>query len=147
MKWYSNQKILDKIAPSVAELRIIKLLNEIKIEYFREVCFEGLISSKGFPLRFDFYIPRQNLLIEYDGYHHDSKIVTEIDLIKNDFALKNRIVLKRFNKSSWKDLEIRIWQLVHNGRKRSIVKVEKKKKKIKYKRNGMSYKDAKARMR
>jgi very-short-patch-repair endonuclease len=32
--------------------------------------FEGLVGNGGKPLRYDFFIPKLNLLIEVDGIHH-----------------------------------------------------------------------------
>ena len=39
-------------------------------DFFREKSFDGLRSAKGYPLRFDFWIPSRNLLIELDGRQH-----------------------------------------------------------------------------
>ncbi len=147
IKFWENKKVIAEIPPFPAELRIIKLLNDTKIEYFREVSFERLLSKKGFPLRFDFYFPKQNLLIEYDGYFHDNKNVTENDLIKNQFAIDNKIVLKRFDRSSWNDLEFQVWELIKDNKKHELRiskngklnnKPRSKKKKTKYvKLNGV----------
>lgn len=38
--------------------------------YFKEKKFENLFQKKGFCLRYDFYIPSKNLLVEYNGIQH-----------------------------------------------------------------------------
>lgn len=115
MKWWVDKEILARIYPSVAERRIIKILDEIGVQYFREVSFEGLVSEKGYPLRFDFYLPRRNLLIEYDGASHREAAAKPNDHRKNAFARKNKITLRRLNKRNWKNLDQRIKAIVLNS--------------------------------
>jgi very-short-patch-repair endonuclease len=57
---------------SKGEILIVKALKELKIEnYVCEKTFDGLINPEtGKKLRFDFYLPDSNLLIEYDGECH-----------------------------------------------------------------------------
>ena len=53
---------------STGEKEVAALLDEYKIRYAREQKFEGC-THRG-PLRFDFYLPDHNLLIEYQGELH-----------------------------------------------------------------------------
>ena len=56
---------------SKGELNICNVLDSLKIEYETPKKFRGLKSFKtGYPLRYDFYLPRYKLLIEYQGIQH-----------------------------------------------------------------------------
>ena len=89
---------------SKGEKYIGNLLQSMNIEYEIEKTFDDLLYKN--PLRFDFYIPSQNLLIEYDGEHHflpinhfDGKRGHELtkkrDKIKDEYAKKHNIRLLR----------------------------------------------------
>ena len=91
---------------SKGELAIIKILEELKIDYINEYSFKDLkkeCSSK--PLRFDFYLPKYNTCIEFDGRHHFEKIegrekleeTLHRDNLKNDYCKINNIKLLRLN--------------------------------------------------
>ena len=100
--------------PSFAEEMLITRFRSEKVFYVREVSFDGLVNPKtGQPLRYDFYLPQFNLIIEFDGRQfHMSKEVRERDRIKTKFAEDNRIKLYRisginnigvfFNSDYWK---------------------------------------------
>lgn len=66
-----------------------------------EVCFDGCVSPKGYPLRFDFYIRALGLLVEADGSQHKhghpwhSEYHSECDRIKDKFAATNGFGLVR----------------------------------------------------
>jgi len=95
-------------------LKLINLLEEMNIQYFTEYSFPTCLSIKNNPLKFDFYLPEQDLLIEYDGeqhfedkgmfgdkYHEQKfKLQQEYDKIKNDWCLKNN---KKLIRISYKD--------------------------------------------
>jgi hypothetical protein len=53
---------------SKGEQKIASILKSMKIKYCTEKTFEDLKDK--ILLRFDFYLPEYNLLIEYDGHHH-----------------------------------------------------------------------------
>jgi len=88
---------------STGEAAVIKMLNWSGIE--REKTFDGILSEKGFPLRFDFYIHglNGNFLIEIDGRQHDGKTrksgfgdgTRQRDVIKNAYCLEHNITLYR----------------------------------------------------
>lgn len=89
---------------STNEKLIAEYLTNQNILFFREKIFNGLFgkTNKG-PLRYDFYLPTYNLLIEYDGEHHyqpirgeHNLIQTQInDLKKDEYARVNGIDLLR----------------------------------------------------
>ena len=89
---------------SKGELIIKKYLDKNNIKYIREKIFELCKNKKYLP--FDFYLPEQNLLIEYDGLQHFKSINywggdagfnlrQNNDNIKNNFAKNNNIGLLR----------------------------------------------------
>lgn len=103
-----NNHLKNRGCPICKESRRERLISNIlkseHILFKREKTFEDLyISRKQWKLRFDFYIPHLNLLIEYDGKHHfvedcfikDLKEVQHRDSIKNEYCLKNNIPLLR----------------------------------------------------
>ncbi|MCF7910866.1 hypothetical protein K9L16_04295 [Candidatus Pacearchaeota archaeon] len=99
---------------SKGENEIIIFLNETKILFEKEKSFEQCLSLKGNKLRFDFWLPDYNTLIEFDGLHHYKPVNkyrraqkthknTKInDEIKNLFCKENNINLIRI---SYKDIE------------------------------------------
>lgn len=89
----------NKIKASPTESIIGKGLVARKIKFAREVMFDGLINPKtGFKLRYDFYLPDKNMVVEYDGKKfHEDEDVRERDLIKNRFAKDNGIKLVRLS--------------------------------------------------
>jgi len=85
--------------PSVMESLICRKLKRCGVEFYREVYFEGLINPETkCKLRYDFYIPNLDLLIEYDGigWHNSKKVICR-DNIKNKFAATNNIKLVRIS--------------------------------------------------
>lgn len=81
------------------EAIIINGFKANQIKFHREVSFDGLVNpSTGCLLRYDFYLPEHNLIVEYDGKsYHGSKKVKERDEIKNRFAELNGINLIRIS--------------------------------------------------
>lgn len=86
---------------SKGELKIRKLLDEYGIEYTQEKRFADCKDKK--PLPFDFYLPKSNLIIEFDGKHHYTPVRGEEnyqktvnhDKIKNEYCIQNNIKLLR----------------------------------------------------
>ncbi len=101
---------------SAGERRILEYLDSNKINYKREKSFAGCVSINNIRMRFDFYLPDHNLLIEYDGEQHfrpinfsrlcnsEQEFINrkKNDKIKNSWAKKNRYNLKRI---SYKEIE------------------------------------------
>ena len=90
---------------SKGEYKIAKYLESLNIDFEREKTFEECLSPKNHKLRFDFYLPEYNLLIEFQGHHHfhpinkyrraqivHQKTVVH-DRIKKEFVAENNIIL------------------------------------------------------
>lgn len=85
---------------------IEKFLNENKIEFLTEYTFENCVGVRN-KLPFDYYLPKYNILIEYDGeqhykpkFHQTKEEFTkqkENDKIKNEFCKKEGIKLIRIS--------------------------------------------------
>jgi len=91
---------------SKGELNIEKYLIEHRIDFIKQHWFVDCRNI--LPLPFDFYLPKLNTLIEYDGKQHFEsvdlfggekglKIRKECDSIKNKYCEKNRISLLRIS--------------------------------------------------
>lgn len=88
---------------SVGELFIKEILLKNNIDFQMEYSFPNLKSEKNYLLRYDFYLPSFNRLIEFDGEQHyfnsgnwgNCKETQQRDKIKNEYALKNNISLVR----------------------------------------------------
>lgn len=89
---------------SIMNSKIEKILQELNIEYEKEKIFSGCYDKKS--LRFDFYLPKYNLCIEYDGIQHFEPIsywkgeegfydLKNKDSIKNKYCKDNNILLIR----------------------------------------------------
>lgn len=89
---------------SKGELQIERLLRKKGVQYIKEKSFPDLRGGK---MRFDFYLPATNTLIEVDGeqhfkftsYFYDSKKefmhAKQNDYYKNSFALAHKYKLYR----------------------------------------------------
>lgn len=86
------------------EDKIVNYLIENNIDFERQKKFDGLLGVKGGKLSYDFYIPKYNLLIEYQGEQHERsiehfggneqfKIQLEHDKRKRDYAMSHNIDL------------------------------------------------------
>lgn len=87
----------DKLNSSPMEKCVMRNLRKFNIRFYREVSFKECINPiTGCLLRYDFYIPEKNVLVEYDGKGaHKGKKVKDRDLIKTNFAKSNKIPLIR----------------------------------------------------
>lgn len=106
---------------SKGELAIEKFLKENNIQYDWQKKFEGCINpTTGRALKFDFYLPDYNFVIEYDGELHYSpfrrnKATTknfekvhktqQFDKIKTEYCINNKIELLRIHYDSFKNIE------------------------------------------
>jgi very-short-patch-repair endonuclease len=99
-----NLENMNRISKGVG--KIIKNLTDKKIKYIREYKFKDCRNINY--LRFDFYLPDYNILIEYDGRQHFESIDLwggDIEFekrkindgIKNDYCKKNGISLLRIS--------------------------------------------------
>lgn len=88
---------------SKGEMTIKQYLENRKIDFVCQKSFDGLIGVRNGSLRYDFYIPSKNLLIEYQGEFHDGTVVyqskkeyeirKEHDKRKKQYAKDNNIGL------------------------------------------------------
>lgn len=104
---FHNFKNHDRRCPhcdiSKGELIIMEWLREHNIEYIYEKTFDDLLGVGGRNLSYDFYLPKYNLLIEYQGNYHDGtvsnqtkerlEVQQEHDRRKRLYAIKNNIQL------------------------------------------------------
>lgn len=108
---YSCKKCAKSI--SAMEIFILDILNKNNVEV---ECQKRYPDCKDvFELPFDFYLPKYNLLIEYDGEQHfiekefgnfDFESIQKHDKMKNEYAEIHNIELIRFNyKQSKKVIE------------------------------------------
>lgn len=110
---------------SNGEIKIIEILNDLDCEFVRNKTFPNLKGHFNL-LRLDFYIPKYNLVIEYDGEFHfnsekqfdklhltkeeiDDKFlkVREYDSIKNIYCCKNKINLLRISYKTYSKSKIK----------------------------------------
>ena len=92
-------------AKSKGEEKIISLLLEMQVPFVTQKRFESCIFPEtNKQLVFDFYLPEQNLLIEYDGEQHfheirndryDFQELQKRDAFKNNWCFENNIELVR----------------------------------------------------
>jgi hypothetical protein len=94
-----------KRSRSFGEQAIEDYLLANNISYQREYSFDGCVSKKGNKLRFDFYLPVYNLVVEYQGVHHTQPVnkkkraqyvhltTMKHDQIKRDFIADTTIKL------------------------------------------------------
>lgn len=86
---------------SRGEISIITFLEQHQIEYHKEFVFPNLKNRK-----FDFFLPKYNMIIEYDGEQHFIPVdyfggqesfeeTQQRDKEKNDYCIKNNILLIR----------------------------------------------------
>jgi very-short-patch-repair endonuclease len=85
---------------SKGEIEIKNILDYLKIEYIQQKKFKDCKNILSLP--FDFYLPKHNILIEFDGRQHfniNTKYytpqITKNDNIKNNYCIKNSITLLR----------------------------------------------------
>jgi len=93
-----------KCKNSLGENKIRTYLEENNIEYIQEKTFKDCKFKKG--LRFDFYLPNSNTIIEFDGEQHFKKVdhfggeesfknTRKRDFIKNEYCRNNNIPIIR----------------------------------------------------
>lgn len=99
-------QLLGAVPVSKAVRRIETYFDKLNIDYEREKTFEGLMDIRK--LRYDFYLPSLNILVEYDGGLHFESTgayggeeglinVQKRDSIKDAFAITNNIPIVRIS--------------------------------------------------
>lgn len=111
---------------SIGEMKIIEILNDKKIIYQKEKTYQDLKSKMGKFLRYDFYIPTLNILIEFDGIQHFKPYkkfgglkryeqIKYSDNLKNQYAIKNNIKLIRIPYTHYKCIQKIIKDMLDDG--------------------------------
>lgn len=102
-------------AESKGEMAITTWLDVNEIRYEKQKMFEGCVDA--LPLRFDFYVPSLNLVIEFDGAQHFEFVkkfhgteegferCKRRDAIKNQYTEDHNIELLRIKYSEEKQIE------------------------------------------
>lgn len=101
--------------PSHAEQLIINELRKYNVKWYREVSFTDLISpTGGFP-RYDFYIPRYQVAIEYQGQgYHESEERKASDKLKAKYCKDNNICLYIYEVEQYRNMEKTIADLMRS---------------------------------
>lgn len=107
---------------SKGEQKIRVYLENNNIEFIREYSFDDLINIRR--LRFDFYLPKYNILIEYDGEQHfndniyiyNEQIILN-DLKKNTYAKDNNILLLRIPYTDYDNIDDILHNLIYSTKK------------------------------
>jgi very-short-patch-repair endonuclease len=108
-----------KCVSSKGEQKIMMIMDSNGIQYERQKMFSDCRSPKGRMLRFDFFIPDKNVLIEYDGPQHfgdlrigkytlkktEYEILKTHDKIKDDYTQSKGIKLVRISYREDKSIE------------------------------------------
>lgn len=98
---------------SKGESMVEEILKSLGISYIREHKFEGCVSTNGIKLPFDFYLPKYEIAIEYDGKQHHEVVekfggyeshrsLVKNDSIKDQWCKDNGIKLVRIK---WNNVE------------------------------------------
>ena len=113
---HSGGRGCPQCSQSHGERAISRWLDEHSIPHTIEKRFKDCRSPKGRMMKFDFYLPSCNILIEYDGHHHyqeierfssqgrNLKLIQEYDAMKNAYAKKKGIPLLRIPFFSFDDI-------------------------------------------
>jgi len=93
------------------------------IQYEVEKRFRDCLSPKGRTMKFDFYLPHHNALIEFDGQHHYREVeyfggynlqqVQQYDEVKNRYVKKKGMPLLRIPFFSLKDVPALLEQFLN----------------------------------
>lgn len=108
-----NEKLISfrkSAKQSKGEERIAAFLGSELVEFKTEWFFKGLYNySKSSLLFFDFYLPKYNLCIEYDGQQHYGSKKTEAqkmnDFLKNAYCVKNKVWFLRIKYTQFNEIE------------------------------------------
>ena len=112
----SGHKVSCGCINSKGELKIANILKDNNVKFRKQMYYDNLLSESGRHLRFDFYIPEKNYLIEYDGeqhfmctnkgWHTAEKLskIQERDKIKDNYCRSNNIPLIRIPYTQYSNL-------------------------------------------
>ncbi len=109
-----NNQGCPKCNSSKGELKTEQYLKENNIQFENQKTFPN--CKNKLPLPFDFYLPKHNICIEYDGEQHfipkscfggnkQFQRTKQNDLIKNQFCKNNNIKLIRIPYNEFKNIK------------------------------------------
>lgn len=110
---------------SKGEKEIRSILQSKNVIFEEQKRFQTCRSPRGRMLKFDFFIPSKNVLIEYDGIQHfrfysvfhktlrNFRQIQKLDEVKNDFCKKNNYHLYRIRYNE--NIEQKIINLLDSG--------------------------------
>lgn len=113
-----NLKLIKAVSNgSQGEIIIQQILEYYNIKYIKEKTFNDLVSDTKSKLRYDFYLPEYNRLIEFDGEQHYKattgwnneqhlKRVQQLDEIKNKYAKDKGYELIRIPYFKMKEIDV-----------------------------------------
>ncbi len=122
-KHYYSKQGCPKCRMSHGERKVEYFLKNNNILYVNQKSFNDCRSDSKQKLKYDFYLPEKNILIEYDGEQHfmprffgmkvkdlkraEERLnrVKELDKIKNNYAKKNKINLIRISYKKIEEIE------------------------------------------
>jgi len=111
-RWFISDKH-ELPEPSAAEYKIIAALSKYDIQWAREISFRGLHFTTYSHPRFDFYLPRYRVVIEYDGgLYHNTPESKKNDRSKDKFCNDNGIRVIRYGKKHYYHLHSHIESLM-----------------------------------
>jgi hypothetical protein len=98
------------------EQEIIKILNKLNIKYEYQKSYDNLLGINNRKLSYDFYLPKFNLLIEYQGEQHERPVdffggieefnkQIEHDKRKKEYSIVNKINLLEIWYYDFKNIE------------------------------------------
>lgn len=105
-RYYCLDCLYQMRSSSLGEDYISLILEKNNISFVKEKSFDTCVSKRNTLLRFDFFLEKDKILIEYDGLQHFQpidifggekrfKMQQENDAIKNEWCKKNGYVLIR----------------------------------------------------
>lgn len=111
---------------SKGEQKIQNLLNKMDIKYISQFHTDELKGENNYYLYFDFFIPKYNLVIEYQGEQHyhptrgyfNEETFIELnkrDNIKRQFCLNNNIKLIEIPYTDYDKLSVEYLEVIFNG--------------------------------
>jgi len=106
-RYYKGKRI------SKGELRVAKFLESHNIQFTREQVFDGCLSMKMYPLRFDFYLKDYNICIEVQGQHHYHPVNPgrRAEKVHRKTVIHDRIKRQYMSRYTTIILEIPYWEL------------------------------------
>lgn len=111
--WYASPRGLLKgygckvCNESKGEKKIKECLTKHNVDFVWQKSFDGLTGVKGGLLSYDFYIPKYNLLVEYQGEFHDGTVKYQSG---KDFAIRIEHDKRKSNYAKLHNFEfLEIW--------------------------------------